>query len=393
MVVLSKELFYEKVLKEFTCNHLHTWEGNCLKANFDLCCDVFLGSLKFFIPIYVIRAVLDYRKYKDKKVVLKKFVQNEIRSSFYGMLLGSLLLGSNCVLCRLTGRMNYYNIGLISGLVSGLGLLVETKENKILDTLIFFNLLVESAFQNIDYHQIVNLTVTKQTIFYMLISSALMYMIQKKNHKLDFVHFWFYTPKNFMNLCDENYTCYHKNDCYDYIFKKSLKYFGLGYAFSIIKKLIPKMLSLVQKPQNIFGILVNKDNVRFGAFIGGYVCLYRFIICHLLKAKIIDKKYFGAIAGFLAGGTYAVAPNIQVLVVGITTLLQVFYHQISQECQIKNSAVLQQLVYMVSHAILIHLAFVSVDTCPKYYINMINTATRNLYKKLYNNLVIEMILS
>ncbi|KAF7268833.1 hypothetical protein GWI33_018177 [Rhynchophorus ferrugineus] len=391
MTVISKELFYDKISDDISCRAIHGWESSCHKASLRVGYEVLRGSLVFFFPIYILKAIIDYRKRKRKNI-LWKFLESELRSAMYGVAMANLLLGTNCLLWRLCGRINYYNIGLISGAISGLSLLIETRDNKILDTLIFFNLLIEATFKNLDFYNIFKLTTVNQTLLFMALSSALMHMLQNKKSKINFVNFWFYAPKPLKDDPAEKFKCNHQQPCDIYALKGTVRYFAFGYFFSIIKKLIPKMLTLYKKPQNLLYVLVNKDNARFGAFIGIYVGLYRFIVCVLLKNKLVRPNYMGAIAGLLCGTTYAVAPNIQILAIGVTTLLQTFYHELTQNSSIKDSWIPQQIIYMISHGILMHLAIMSRQTCPIYYKNMLNTCTNNLYIKIYNELIRKYIL-
>ncbi|XP_076258865.1 uncharacterized protein LOC143195515 isoform X2 [Rhynchophorus ferrugineus] len=252
--------------------------------------------------------------------------------------------------------------------------------------------LIEATFKNLDFYNIFKLTTVNQTLLFMALSSALMHMLQNKKSKINFVNFWFYDPKPLKDDPAEKFKCNHQQPCDIYALKGTVRYFAFGYFFSIIKKLIPKMLTLYKKPQNLLYVLVNKDNARFGAFIGIYVGLYRFIVCVLLKNKLVRPNYMGAIAGLLCGTTYAVAPNIQILAIGVTTLLQTFYHELTQNSSIKDSWIPQQIIYMISHGILMHLAIMSRQTCPIYYKNMLNTCTNNLYIKIYNELIRKYIL-
>lgn len=58
-------------------------------------------------------------------------------------------------------------------------------------------------------------------------------------------------------------------------FKGLEKYFLLGFGFSVMKKLIPRMLVVFQQPSELFKLVISKENVKFGAFIGAYASVYR----------------------------------------------------------------------------------------------------------------------
>ncbi|KAJ8953358.1 hypothetical protein NQ314_007367 [Rhamnusium bicolor] len=285
MTVISKELFYERIDSSTKCSTLHYWEENCLRSMISPIWigNVVKGSAKFFLPIYLLK--------------LKIF-----------------------------GRLHYYNLLFFPGMISGLSLLVETEENQIMDTLIYFNTFIEAILTNLHYYNIFKFTKTRETLLFMAVSATLMHTLETRTKKLDYLYFLGSTLvliyfNVFINgiiadidshvKCSETIEnshsvlhpakkkfdrngdskenrCNHLNNCYNFISKGFLKYFTLGYAVNIIRKLLPKALT-----------------------------------CYFVKTGILGKAHHGLIAGFFSGLAYAISPNMQVLVVGITTLLQV----------------------------------------------------------------------
>ncbi|KAL1491464.1 hypothetical protein ABEB36_012061 [Hypothenemus hampei] len=388
MPVISKHVFDEKIINDLRCKDLHKWNDNCLIANLWFAQKTFLGALKFFIPIYIVKALINHKKMKQKKFWIK-LLQEEFRSSLYGALLAQPILTGNCLIYNLTGHIHYYNIALINGLVSAFALLIETKENKMLDTLIFFNVMVESILRNLDHFNLMKMTNTNQTILFMLTAALLMSSLQNREENFKFPHFWFYTPEKHIkrNSEDSIPKCEHDDSCTGFALKGISKYFLLGSSFSIAKKLIPNMLSIFQNPKSVFPILVNTEHVTFGAFIGTFVGIYRYVFCLLLTTNKLEQKYYGAVAGFLSGSAYCLSPNLQVLAVGITTILQLEYNKLLQKHKIKYKGVLQQIIYSIAHSILLHNAFACRETCPKYYVNMLNVGSGNVYTDIYNSIV------
>lgn len=47
-------------------------------------------------------------------------------------------------------------------------------------------------------------------------------------------------------------------------------------------------------------------------------------MCFLSQTSFVDKNLNGLIAGLFAGLTYTIFPNIQILIMGITTMFQVY---------------------------------------------------------------------
>ncbi|XP_019772714.1 transmembrane protein 135 [Dendroctonus ponderosae] len=386
MNAISKQLFYEKVSSGVKCRNIHSWNQNCTKSQIWFVSTVFVGSLKFFLPIYIVKAIINSRRFKEKNFWLQ-LVLGQIRSSIYGTLMGSLFLAGNCLLCNLTGRLHYYNVSIVAGMFSGLSLLVETKENQTLDTLIFFNLLVEAFFRNFVNFNLPILTTGQETLLFMAVSSLLMFLLQSDQTKKKLTNFWFYTPPKFSRKENLDHNCVHEGFCADFALQGIQKYFLLGYGFGVVRKLIPSMLRVIRNPLALLPIAFNKDNVKFGAFISAYVGVHRYFTCLLLKSNGVDQKYFGALAGLLAGATYSISPNLQVLTVGITTVLQILYHRLLKKLQVKNRLLPQQLVYMLSHCLLLHNVMMCKETCPTYYVNMLNNATNNLFPQVYDEVI------
>ncbi|XP_066254441.1 transmembrane protein 135-like isoform X2 [Euwallacea similis] len=386
MSVISKELFYSRIGAEFKCHHIHIWDENCWRAYAFCAHQIFIGGLKFFLPIYIIKAILRRKKLKQKEF-LKKTVLEEFRSALYAVTLGLPIFIAN-YFSKLTGRIHYYNLGLVAGFFSGFGLLIETRENKMLDTLIFFNLLVEAAFKNMHRFDILKLNRTKETIIFMLVSSLLMHILQNRQKDYKFTNFWFYMPELYgrsekipkkRGTLGENGCSKHEGKCRAFALEGLQKYFFLGYGFSIIKKIIPRMFLAFKNPKLLYSLIINKENARFGTFIGAYVAIYRYVSCYLLSNHLIKTELIGAIAGFLSGCMYSVSPNIQVISVGITTLFQVGFNRYLQEFKVKNKEIPQLLIYIISHSLLLHNAIMAKETCPSYYFNMLDVATNNLY--------------
>ncbi|CAH1967560.1 unnamed protein product [Acanthoscelides obtectus] len=318
MPAISKELFYEKVTDDTSCNVIHYWEKDCLKKNFSwyFIKNLILGSGKFFLPVYILKLALNYKKAKDKKFLLS-LILSEARSIIYGIAMGEMIVATMCFNRAILGRLHYYPILFIPGAISGLSVLIESKENQILDALIFFNSLVETVLNKLQ------LSVKMETFAFMLVSGALMSILENRKKDIKFMYLWFYTPQRIQQADDkQNRSCIHKESCFEYVYKGFGKYFALGYAVNIVRSVLPRMGRMVQKPSLLVRLLLNKSNFLFGLLIGSYTGLYKLISCYLNKTSVVKKEFRGLISGFLSGAAYAIYPSVQVFVIAITTLLQ-----------------------------------------------------------------------
>nr|XP_023013229.1 transmembrane protein 135-like [Leptinotarsa decemlineata] len=225
-----------------------------------------------------------------------------------------------------------------------------------------------------------------EIVFFVFFSSILMHLLTNRKEKIDFTYFWFYTPP-IMDVHEKsNDPCSHEKTCLVHFCEGCSKYFLLGYAVNVIKKLLPRMGSLVKNPSNNMGIFFSESNLYFGLFIGSYVGFYRVLICYLTRISNIKKTFHGLIAGLFSGLTYAISPNLQVLVIAITTTLQMVYSYISKYLKI-NSFWQSQLLFMICHGYLLQEKFFSPKTCSSYYAKMIDACTNNVYQEIYKNLI------
>ncbi|CAH1155203.1 unnamed protein product [Phaedon cochleariae] len=385
--VISKELFYEKVKYDTSCDIFHAWCQDCRAASFSQIwlTELFTGLGKFFLPIYLIKLIYTYKR-NDLKTLLLNLVKSELRSIAYGLAMGTLLVSSICFLRFIFGRIYYYNVALIPGFFSGLSILVESEENQVLDTLIFFNSFVETILRRMRLDKLM------ETLLFMGVSGTLMHLLEQRSTvKMEFTHLWFYVPPS-KNLSDKDIedlsdSCVAAAYLQTDLFRSFLKYFSLGYGINFVRKMIPKVGNILKKPSELLKVLFNKSNAYFGLFIGSYVTIYRVLTSIFSKNPIVGEKYHGFVAGLLSGISYSISPNLQVLVIAITTSLQMIYACFCKKMKITNHYWQRFFVYALTHGIMIHNKFFYPDTCSPYYKNMIDACTNNVSKKIYEHLL------
>ncbi|VEN33882.1 unnamed protein product [Callosobruchus maculatus] len=385
MPVISKELFYEKVTDSTMCNVIHYWEKDCLKKNFSwyFIKNVILGSGKFFLPVYILKMALNYKKLKNKKFLMSLLL-SEVRSIMYSIAMAKIIVATLCIDRALLGRLHYYAILFVPGFMSGLSVLVESKENQILDSLIFFNSFVETVLNKLQ------MPVAKETLAFMLVSGALMYAFENRKDDIKFLYLWFYTPqRRALQTADKQNNCIHDESCFRYVYQGFCKYFGLGFAVNIIRSGLPRMGKIAQRPSLLMNLLLDKSNVLFGLFIGSYTGMYKLISCYLNRTSLVKKEYQGLLAGILSGVTYAIYPSIQVFLIAITTLLQLIYDHIAKTLKITNSFWQRQLLFMFCNGYLLHNKMFFSETCSPYYSRMIDACTNNLSYNMYRKLLKE----
>ncbi|XP_057658940.1 uncharacterized protein LOC130895583 [Diorhabda carinulata] len=366
MVVVSKEVFYKHVLKDTGCQFVHYWTPSCTTALSNLLPNVVLGTTKFFIPIFIIRLIMDYKM--KKKNIGKRSLKRVFRTVFYGFLMGTFTFGSICLLAKTFG-LHFYTALLVPGLISGTSILVESKENQNLNTLMFFNSFLETCLNAL------RLSSVQQTALFMITSGILMHLFEKRNKEIDFNYFWFFIPK----LKNDKYRKNRKSlkQIGEISLQAFFKYSLVGVGINLTKRLLGKLNSIFKDPKKIFDVIFHKSNIYFGLFVGVYVGLYMAISSYL-ELNDQTKEWRGLISGIISGITYICCPTIQVLVLALTTTLQMIYHRFCEKYKITDHFYQRLLIFQLTHAINLHNKFFNDEICSPYYDKMIDACTNNV---------------
>nr|CAI5819783.1 unnamed protein product [Callosobruchus analis] len=120
--------------------------------------------------------------------------------------MAEIIVATLCFNRALLGRLHYYAILFVPGFMSGLSVLVESRENQILNSLIFFNSVSAPVNQRNYMNPIIweecsgtfvetvlnklQMSVPKETLAFMLVSGALMYALQNRKDDLKFLYLW-----------------------------------------------------------------------------------------------------------------------------------------------------------------------------------------------------------
>ncbi|GJQ84477.1 hypothetical protein Trydic_g15677 [Trypoxylus dichotomus] len=330
-----------------------------------------------------LKCLLNWKKL-DGHYLLSQFIAY-LRSIAYGLTFATLTFGSLCLLTRI-GNLSYYHV-LKAGLISGLSILVESQENKTLDTLLFFNQAVEGVVNMFIGNKHKRRSKLGETIAFMGISSVLMYLLKTHTAPISFTHLWFYPTKSIFGTAESTSQtlCHHKNSCLGYGCQSAIKYFLMGYLLEFIKNILPRLGRLTSSPKIVFQMFFNTKNVLFGLFFGGYVLLYRLITCYLRRKDGKEKPSHSIIAGFLAATTYYLRPNIQVPIIGFTTILQLLWQRLCLKYNVPKLPY-DVIIFIIANGILLHFRFLLDDYCPKYTRNMLNMVTNNYATNIYETL-------
>jgi len=99
--------------------------------------------------------------------------------------------------------------------------------------------------------------------------------------------------------------CQHDFGCIENVLRGFLKSFTLGYLIKSGISLIGALINLkkvLKNPTLLISALINKDNAKFGAFMGAFTGILKATICLLRIIRKNDNGINFFIAGALAGG-------------------------------------------------------------------------------------------
>ncbi|XP_068908952.1 transmembrane protein 135 isoform X1 [Tenebrio molitor] len=386
MVIISKPLFYDKIGPEVKCKNLiHSWTDSCVDANFTIILRYLVkGVFFFYLPIYLVKIIVNHRKIdKYDKNYFKNVIKAYLKSQMYGVALGTLMASTICLSTNFTGRLYYYGIGFLPGLMSGLSIFFEHPDNRHLNTLIWLNMVVEALFNNAYHFKFIECSAVKETIIFMFASALLTHLLMTIDKKKIPINIWFYRPRSLKN-----------DDILKDCVLEFFKYLGIGCGISNARYLISRTANLFKNPiKTIFRSLFDRNNLKFSLVFGAYAGLFRIVSYTLHKSSQSTKTLNATIAGFIAGIAYYINPTINILTIAIITALQMLCKQYLLKPKWSERIFFTELLFMVSNGFLLHNRVAAPVTCPHYYLKMLKLASGGLIDQLYLNVIKNYILA
>ena len=100
--------------------------------------------------------------------------------------------------------------------------------------------------------------------------------------------------------------CKHQGSCIKSICKETPKIAFITYLIKAGLSLLFSLKKIFKKPSHLMSVLLGKDAIRFGLFLGSFVGIFRSILCALRRCVSEERqKYIPLLAG-LIGGLFSV---------------------------------------------------------------------------------------
>lgn len=378
-MVEASKLWFEKACSASECHNLiHPWTYKCTDATSSMLISCIKGSYKFYAMVYVLQILMRGKKL-GKKEIIEQF-KLYLKSGIFGLTVGSSFVTLNCIFRKLFfSEFSYYTTVLLPCTVSGLAVYFEPPHRRVLVVNLFVNLVFEYWVRTLEMKGWLRRSPRKETLIFMLGSAVFFYLMRRDRESgKQTPLFWFFTPPRVSKETGEpvggvegrSPACPHRGPCLNYILKGTLKLFGVGCAMTMLRAVIPKILTPMKALKSL-----RLAHLRLGIFFGGYIGIYRLVVCALCRANGRDSASYALPAGLLAGAAFRAAPSTPIALAPITSSLQILASWAYQREILPANLPLVEILYCLCQGLLFHARVMHEDACPRYIINLMHTVT------------------
>ncbi|XP_048477695.1 transmembrane protein 135 isoform X2 [Plutella xylostella] len=379
-MVEASKYWFEKACSDSKCHELiHPWTYKCGDATVTMLLSNIKGSYKFYAMVYLIQILMRGKKL-SKEDMIQQF-KLYIKSGIFGLTVGSAFVTLNCIFRKLFfSKFTYYNTVLLPCTISGLAVYFEPPHRRILVVNLFVNLVFEYWLRTLEMKGWLRRSAGRETLLFMLGSASFFYLMrkEKENPKRTPI-FWFFSPPRVCKEVGEpvqgfegrSAACPHSGPCAQYILKGAGKLFGVGVVMTTLRTILPRILTPVKAMK-----AMRLSHLKLGLFFGGYIGIYRLVVCLLCRAHGKDSALYALPAGFLAGTAFRFSPSTPIALAPFTSTLQILFSWLYARGVIPPRLPLVELLYCACQGLLFHARVMHEDACPKYIVNLMHTVTQ-----------------
>ncbi|XP_052754551.1 transmembrane protein 135-like isoform X2 [Galleria mellonella] len=378
MVEISKLMLDESGLEILSCQEIFHPGVGCIKSSGIMFLACLKGVSKLYVPLYIIQILMKGKKLTKKEVLEQSKLY--LKSGIFGLTVAGSFVTLNCIFRNLFfSQFSYYNTVLLPCTISGLAVYFEPPHRRILVLNLFVNLVFEYWVRTLEMKGWLRRSPGRETLIFMFSSAVLFYLMrrERENDKRTPI-FWFFTPPRVSKEVGEpiegfegrSHACPHEESCRSYILKGTAKLFGVGCAMTMLRTILPRILT----PAKAFKSL-KLSHLKLGLFFGGYIGIYRLVVCLLCRSHGRDSALFAVPAGFLAGLAFRAAPSTPIAFAPLTSSLQILSSWAYQKGMIPKNWPIVEVLYCLCQGLLFHARVMHEDVCPRYIINLMHTVT------------------
>ncbi|XP_078700090.1 transmembrane protein 135-like isoform X1 [Branchiostoma floridae x Branchiostoma belcheri] len=421
MAAYSKSLKPTAVLKANCYEIGHTWQPSCIRAILDILLGGIVESVKIYAPVYVITGLARRR---SKRYWLHKFVPELLQSAvFLGSNAGAFI-GSFCLLNQLFERFSYCT-GLASGaMASQLAILLERKPRRGMLAVYMFNVALETLSNMAISRGLITPRKHIEVLLFSITAAGYAYLFRcfggLSGIFLQGVRFLLGTeeagkPGDARSLESEANTnrpavqsaqhsawkqnltvsrimrllkaalvqrhalCMHKHSCAMYCLKGFGRMFGIGYAAQAALRVLSSLQTIIKSPSRLLSCIFNKNNINLGAFLGGFVGIFKFVSCFLRWLRDQDSELHALPAGFLAGLCMFFYPSWTIALYLTLKLGELLYMKGIEAGHLPCITHADSVLFAVSTAVVLHAAVMEPHNVKPSYWTFLQRLTRQRF--------------
>ncbi|XP_052241949.1 transmembrane protein 135-like isoform X5 [Dreissena polymorpha] len=390
MVALSKP-----TLLNYSCYELgHTWTPSCTKASLDVAKSVFVEALKIYGSLYFIAGLV---RRKGKKYYRDKFLRELAQSTLFLTTNGTLFITCFCIwrrglLAMYTGNLAIETIwrmlkarGLVRSLPNGEVLLFSVaaaiylyyfkKDNGLpAGTLSMFKKVFGASETQPSGEHVVSM-VTED------VSRS-----RSSSRHNTVQHIWANVLR-LLQSCPRHRLCRHQHACVYYVLEGSLKMFGIGYVIQAVIKLLSTITKVFRRPKTVISALFNTTNLQLGAFLAGFVGIYRGLNCVLRWCRDKDDSMHGLVAGFVAGWSMMFYKSSTIAIYSALRVAEMLYFKGIELGRLPYIRCADIILYSISTSIVFHAAVLEPHNLRPAYWNFLLRVTGNRFAEMNRKLL------
>uniref|UniRef100_A0A336MEF0 CSON000350 protein n=1 Tax=Culicoides sonorensis TaxID=179676 RepID=A0A336MEF0_CULSO len=407
MTGISK-IFYE-ISNGKTCRDLHHAHIKSCRTHFyNLLWTLLPGGFKLYVPLLVIPPLLKGKQLTWK--YLQKHIWEYINISLKTYIQAVAALGSVCLLYKIFGKLHFYTVMAIPGMISALVAPKMIHSHLRLQSITFFNMMLEVLIKksNISMIQFLKNSRVFGTAMFMIMSGIIMNILQKSSIN----QFWLISPtkvksliheisdlnSNFeKKLIDNRKFCSHEEPCFNYIKDGIFKYTIAGLILEVSKSIISRFPLLLQEPLKFCVKILKGLSFRLPLFLASYVGIFRMTSCILSNFKKGDQPEFSKIAGNISGIAFYIYPKYQIFTLAFTKSIEMSWNY-SFDLMNKNNCVYRcmksindlpilWMMRFIALGVMYHTALFYPHLSPAFNHKAFNFCSNNAVKTMKSSLI------
>ncbi|XP_052241947.1 transmembrane protein 135-like isoform X3 [Dreissena polymorpha] len=423
MVALSKP-----TLLNYSCYELgHTWTPSCTKASLDVAKSVFVEALKIYGSLYFIAGLV---RRKGKKYYRDKFLRELAQSTLFLTTNGTLFITCFCIWRKINGR-HMYLVNTLAFLPSMMACLIasplERKSRRGLLAMYTGNLAIETIWRMLKARGLVRSLPNGEVLLFSVAAAIYLYYFKKDNglpagtlsmfkkvfgasetqpsgeHVVSMVtedvsrsrsssrhntvqHIWANVLR-LLQSCPRHRLCRHQHACVYYVLEGSLKMFGIGYVIQAVIKLLSTITKVFRRPKTVISALFNTTNLQLGAFLAGFVGIYRGLNCVLRWCRDKDDSMHGLVAGFVAGWSMMFYKSSTIAIYSALRVAEMLYFKGIELGRLPYIRCADIILYSISTSIVFHAAVLEPHNLRPAYWNFLLRVTGNRFAEMNRKLL------